>query len=136
MLKMRESIPMLLLVVVSTNVFAEWTRVGTGSNGNITFYVDFATILKKGNKVKMWFVHDYKTPLDDDHIKFSSLLGQDEYDCEEETSRGITINTYSGNMVNGKVIGTEVYTFEESVPRLAAPGSMGETFFKIACGIK
>ena len=62
MLKMKKLIPMLLLVGVSTNVFAEWTWVGTNSNGGITAYVDFATIHKKGNKVKVWDIFDYKTP--------------------------------------------------------------------------
>ena len=45
----------LLLLMVSTSVFAEWTPVDGSKDGDMTFYIDFETIKSKGNKVELAF---------------------------------------------------------------------------------
>ena len=49
-----------MLLMVSTNVMAEWTEVSS-DGADMTGYVDYGTIKKKGNKVKMWRLFDFKT---------------------------------------------------------------------------
>ena len=48
-----------LLLMVSTNVFAEWTEVG--SNDEMNVYNDFSSVKKQANKTKMWSMFDFKT---------------------------------------------------------------------------
>ena len=45
----------LLLLMVSTSVFAEWTKIGDSDDGDMNAYVDFVTIKSKGNKVELAF---------------------------------------------------------------------------------
>ena len=49
---------MLLLVGVSTNVFAEWTKVAETDNS--FRYANLATIRRHGDIAKMWDLEDYK----------------------------------------------------------------------------
>ena len=51
----------LLLLIVSTSVFAEWTKVTNSSDGDMTVYVDYGSIKNKGNKVMMLDLTDFKT---------------------------------------------------------------------------
>lgn len=135
----------LLLLMVSTNVFAEWTRVGD-TEGFIE-YVDFGTIKRKGNKVKMWSMLDYKTVHKISGVSsllpslsrsgvssFLSSLDRDEYDCEEETIRMLDTYLYSGNMKTGEIV------YSSSNIKIEAqsiiPGSVDVTFKEIACAKK
>lgn len=139
MLKIKKLIPALLLTIVSTSVLAEWTEIGIKKHGDVTMYVDLATIRKKGNKAKIWSLADLKTPKEspsNTNKKYLSAEMQDQYDCEEETARLIAINFYSGNMGTGEVLGHETYTSSELLPQPIPPGSMGERILKIVCGIK
>ena len=58
--------------MISTNVLAEWTRVTGNDNGSS--YVDFGTIKKKGRKVKMWILYDFKTIQKVKSYRYLSLL--------------------------------------------------------------
>jgi hypothetical protein len=135
MLQMKKLIPMLLLTIISTNVLAEWTRVGGSPDGELSTYVDFATIRKKDNKVKIWVMNDLKTVNKlSGGEKYLSAANQAEYVCEEKTTRMLDVNWYSGNMGNGKVV--EFNSNIKDEPRSISPGSIDEAFFKIACSIK
>jgi hypothetical protein len=133
---MMKKILILLLLMISTNVFAEWLRFADNDDGNETVYVDLETIKRKGNKVKMWNLFDFKTakisPLD--NRSYLSQLSLNEYDCEEETNRTLDFYFYSGNMRGGEVVASQSNIKQE--PTAILPGSMGEGLFKIACGKK
>ena len=129
----------LLLLMVSTSVFSEWTAVSVSSDNNRTNYVDVGTIKKKGNKVKMWTMYDYKTVkmIDKNEkqtVRYLSMVNYDEYDCEEETWKMLDLYLYSGNMGDGEVVGSSTNIKDEA--KSVIPGSITETLFKIACGKK
>ena len=58
----------LLLLMGSTNVFAEWTKVDW--TDEYINYVDLDSIQINGSKVKMWFLIDYI-----DHTKVHKFKG-------------------------------------------------------------
>ena len=120
----------------STNVFAEWTYVGGSEDDNITEYVDLGTIKRKGHKVKMWSLFDFKTVkiFAVDNTRYLSQMNRYEYDCEEETSRALDIYWYSGNMKNGDIVFSSPNIKREAVSII--PESIIENMFKIACGKK
>ena len=124
----------LLLLMVSTSVFAEWTRVTESADGDITYYADFGTIKKKGNKVKMWDLLDYKTVQRTSYSIYLSQVSRNEYYCEEETKRMLDFYWYSGNMRQGEMVSSQSNIKDEGTSIL--PESIGETLFKIACGKK
>ena len=124
----------LLLLMVSTNVFAEWTAVSVSSDNNQTNYVDVGTIKKKGNKVKMWTMYDYKTVKMIENDSFLSQVFHYEYDCENETIKQLDFIWYSGNMKSGDVVYSQRNMNIE--PISVTPESINEHLFKIACGKK
>ena len=130
---MKKLIPILLLMV-STSVFAKWTEVDGSDDRDQTAYADFGTIKRKGHKVKMWRLHDFKTVHEVAGDRYLSQLERDEYDCEEETTRILDLNFYSGNMRQGGIVASSSNIKDEGYS--VTPESVGETFFKIACGKK
>ena len=127
-----KKILILLLLMVSTSVFAEWTRVTESADGDMTTYIDYGTIKKKGHKVKVWNLFDYKTVrIGAANERYLSSVTRFEYDCKKEMVRQLDVHWYSrqGEIVRSI---TNIKDETESV----MPGSMIETLFKIACGKK
>ena len=124
----------LLLLMVSTSVFAEWTRVAGTPDGDITAYADSETIKRKGSKVKMWSMNDYKTVHSLDNGGYLSGASYDEYDCEGGTRRMLDLYLYSGNMRSGDIVYSSNNIKDEATSIL--PGSIDETLFKITCSKK
>ena len=118
----------LMLLVTAGAASAEWTRAG--DNDEFIQYVDKATIRRNGNLVKMWELMDYKTVQTVSGISYFSDKLQSEYDCKEEKSRILALNTFDGKMGNGKVV------YLNSDPGKwspISPGSFNEILWKIAC---
>ena len=124
----------LLLLMVSTSVFAEWTRVAGTPDGDITAYADSETIKRKGSKVKMWSMNDYKTVHSLDNGGYLSGASYDEYDCEGGTRRMLDLYLYSGNMRSGDIVYSHKNIKEEAESII--PQSILESLFKIACSKK
>ncbi len=121
-----------LLVLSSAPAYAEWVKVGENDDGK-TLYVDPDTIRRKGDLVKMWHLHDYKTIETYRGNSFMSNKSQWEYDCAEEQIRALAEYEYSGPMGNGELVRSD------SNPRNWAPvipGSMGQIQWTFACGKK
>ena len=130
-----KKILILLLLMVSTSVFAEWTEVGQSAANGMTAYADFGTIKRKGNKVKMWHLTDFKTVKKlGENDRYLSEMRRGEYDCEEETTRMLDLFWYSVNMRQGEIVYSVTNIKDEATSIL--PESIGETLFKIACGKK
>ena len=130
----REVIKKLLLILalalISTSVMAEWSPVSKNGTTGVTGYLDFSTIRKSGDKVKMWSLFDYNSMQEIEGVKFQSQKMQIEFDCKEEQSRNLYIILLSENMGSGKVVynNDAPYTFSP-----ISPGSISETMWKIAC---
>jgi hypothetical protein len=93
-----------LLVLMSAPAYAEWVKVATGDNGNVTTYADPDTIRRKGDLVKMWSLVDSKTIRTVAGTSHLSYKMEEEYDCAKERSRTLTLDEFSGNMGNGNVV--------------------------------
>ena len=124
----------LLLLMVSTSVFAEWTEVNGNKDAGLTTYVDYGTIKNQNNKVKIWTLYDYKRVQQVEDSRFLSSVTHTEYNCEEETSRMLDVYWYSGNMRNGEIVWSSTNIKKETVSII--PESIDEGNFNIACGKK
>jgi hypothetical protein len=127
-----KKLTILLLLMVTTSVFAEWTKVTSSKGGENTFYIDFETIKRKGHKVKMWDLYDFKTVKEGRGGKgYLSSLMLHEYDCEEETIRLLDLHGYSGNIKTGDNVFSHSNLKEE--PKSIRPDTIDSVFYKIAC---
>jgi hypothetical protein len=122
----------LTLALLSTNAMATWTRVGRSDLlGGVTVYVDYDTIQRSGNKVKMWSLKDYKAAQETDGVKYSSFKIQEEFNCDDGQKRDLTHLVFSRNMGSGQVVNSDDNAGKWSS---AKPGSIGERELKAACG--
>ena len=121
-----------MLLLVSNNVLAEWMLIGTSAGDDLTHYVDLQSIRIDGNKVKIWYLDDFKTVKKTQNHKYLSLVGRNEFDCSDETSRLLDFYWYSKNMGAGK----NVYSLSniKDEPTAVIPRTVREVIFKIACG--
>jgi hypothetical protein len=127
-----KKLTLLLLLIVSTNVLSDWTEIV--DNTDLTSYIDFETIKRKGNKVKMWSLFDYKTVQKFKNYRYLSQVSRMEYDCEEETRRQLDFYWYSGNMRQSEIVVSQTNIKDESISVI--PGSIDVSFLKVACGKK
>jgi hypothetical protein len=88
-----------LLALVAAPAWAEWVKVD--ETDEMTFYIDPAKIKKGGNLRRVWELQDLKQRDNDGEM---SRRGLQEYDCEEERSRVLSMSTHSEAMTGGKVI--------------------------------
>ena len=124
----------LLLLIVSTSVFAEWTKVTVSSDRDMTVYVDYETIKKKSNKVKVLDLLDFKTVHKNKSYRYKSQLSLNEYDCEEKTRRILNFYWYSENMKKGDIVYSEKNINDEG--KSISTDSIGTNLFNIACSKK
>jgi hypothetical protein len=118
----------IFLFLSSSPAYAEWVEVGITDEA--TVYADPDTIRRKGDLVKMWYLHDFKTTQTVLKKSYLSSRSQDEYDCTEDRHRALATTSFSGNMGSGKVRSS--YSIKgkwEPVP----PGTITQALWKVAC---
>ena len=122
---------LLWLLLVSTNVLAEWTLLESASSEDgFDVYVDTQSIRRDGNKVKMWNMYDYKK-IKVDVKSYLASVSHVEYDCKEETLRLIDLFWSTGNMGQGKPVFSN--TNIKNDPISIMPETIHESLFNIAC---
>ena len=82
--------------------------------------------------MKIWVLHDYKTPQNESTGKpYSSRRLHEEFDCEKRQARTLDFAVYSGNMGEGKEL------FSYGIPTewsLFSQNTIVETLWKTVCG--
>jgi len=111
---------------------AEWWEATRSTSGGLTAYIDPTTIRidQKHELVKMWALYDFKTVEKFHQASYLSLKSQQQYDCIEGRSRTLAQSFFEGYMGDGDVV------FTDSTERSwnpVAPGSMGESLWRLAC---
>jgi hypothetical protein len=112
---------------------ATWTRVGKSEVSGVTVYVDYNTIQKSGNKVKVWTLKDFKTVQEANGVKYSSFKIQEEFNCDGGLNRSLMHHAFSGSMGNGEIVNS-YDNIDEWRP--VKPRSIGELQSKAVCGNK
>ena len=128
---MTQLLLIIFLFLSSSPAYAEWVEVGITNEA--TVYADPDTIRRKGDLVKMWYLHDFKTTQTVLNKSYLSSRSQDEYDCTEDRHRALASTSFSGNMGSGKVRSS--YSIKgkwEPVP----PGTITQALGKVACDKK
>jgi Surface-adhesin protein E len=120
----------MFLVLNSGPAYAEWVSVAAVDQAGVTIYVDLATIHRKGARVTMLELIDYRTIQTVAGTAFLSAKLQREYDCAGDRHRTLALTRLSGNMGTGKVLRI---TSDEQQWEPADPGSIGKRLWKFAC---
>lgn len=119
-----------LLVLSSGPAYAEWVTVSVIDQAGATMYVDPDTIHRKGDRVRMWELIDYRRVQAVAGTAFLSARLQREYDCAGDLHRTLALTKLSGNMGTGEVILT---TSEDQKWEPVDPGSIAKRLWRFAC---
>ena len=133
-MKKQLALAALLAVVSSSAAAAAWIEIGLDDDGTTTAYANPTTILKAGNRVKMWALLDFKTTQQDStnpRDGYLSEIAQFEYHCKEQRARRLYYSLYSRHMGRGKVVSSDS---DPSQWEPVLSGSGNETLREFACG--
>jgi len=130
-MKTTKHVLLVLLLTASSGAWAEWIPVSGA--GELTAYINPATIRRSDDRVKMWGLYDFKSAKPFGKRQYLSMKAQSEYDCKDERSRNIFSTMTAGNMGGGETVYVSDGVPGNWTPNV--PGSVGETLWKIACGV-
>ena len=121
--------PLLLTIALlfSTPVWAEWTKVREGKEGD-TLYINFKKTIGKKGKIFYWALQDFVVK-DSDSDNFSEVFYYNG-DCNKYTSQLLASTSFSGNMGQGDILFEHLY---ESLMDPPPPNSTEEIILKEAC---
>jgi hypothetical protein len=115
---MRRMVLMLLLAAVSGSAAAEWVPINR--DRHIGFYIDPATTLRAGDRVRMWNLFSFdiaQTVPGTEKADFLSSKTQQEFDCGIKRYRVLYVHFYAERMGFGRLIQSQAGNAAwESVP--------------------
>ena len=128
---MNKLLLILMLAILSSNTFANWTLVQTGKESNE--YVDTATIRLSGNLAKMWSLTNISKNIKNikPGEKAFAVKTVQEYDCKEHKIRSLFVAWYNDYMGTG---GIERSSESPDAKWKEVTPGIKESFWKIACG--
>lgn len=126
-------VPILIVVMLSSNAAAEWVRLG--ENNRSVAYSD-TKVRRSGDTATYWVLFDYKSIQISQRSgkRYLSEKSQREIDCQSERDRVLFFTWHSDQMGNGTVVytGNKPTSWEPT----SAPGSYGNVFWEFICGKK
>jgi hypothetical protein len=109
---------------------AEWVKLTSASAGEVTIYVDPATIKRDGNVAEFSTLVDYATVRTLSGEPFQSATVQNEIDCAGKKIRTLAVSSHSEAMAGGHVVSTS--TGYEPWTRIA-PKTIVFAAFEFVC---
>ena len=91
------------VMLIAPPAWADWEFVSKGESGN-EFFIDYQTIRKDGNRIKVWQLTNFATPLRPKGLEIYSFLSRYEIDCKQEQTRVLTIRAYPRPNANGTLV--------------------------------
>jgi hypothetical protein len=125
---------LLLLMLVSQPVWAEWVEAGRSGEGTgaHNYYWDPTTVRKTANGRRAWLMSSWDQPQTRSFGNYQSTKELWEFDCAGERVRTLQASAYSGP--NGA--GEELAKRDNPVAwSFAIPGSNGEYLLNAACKV-
>jgi hypothetical protein len=92
------------LLLITTNVLAGWTEMGSPSSGRFKCYVDYNSISKDGNFITFWMLTDWKEAKESSGDMRLSDLQRIKLDCKRRTMTLLDFIWYSKNMGLGAIV--------------------------------
>lgn len=117
---------LLLLLLSSQNVMAEWTQI-TETNDGSKFYVDLNSRKFNGNFAKFWSYINYGTPTGSGDL---SVRAQEEVDCVNDMRRTLYLTFFSQPSLGGAI--TSSFAAKPDWEPVA-PGTIANSIQKAVC---
>lgn len=123
---------MMLLTVASNSAVAAWVMVS--EDANLTIYADPEIVREADNRVKLWWVADFKAAQTNGGEVYLSSRKQYEFDCKEEKYRPLSFSRHSEKMAKGDVVYSSAPSSKNMEWGGVPPNTNGKLLLKFACG--
>jgi hypothetical protein len=130
MAPLRALVGVLLLLVVTAAVHAEWQPYGAAAVGGERYYLDPATIKPTPVGFTVTVLSNYPVPIKESFGTFQSVKSAVELDCGKQQLRDIDIQFHRQPMGKGKVVFQQMGTGEFSSWPV---GSLNERLHEALC---
>jgi hypothetical protein len=119
-----------LLVPGSGAAYADWVSVSVIDEAGVTIYFDPGTVHRKGDRVEVLELIDYKTMQTVTGTSFLSARVQREYDCAGDRHRTLALTRLSGKMGTGEAVPANA---DHPKWEPVDPGTIAKRLWKVAC---
>ena len=123
---MKKLLLILLLILATNSVYAEWTELGQIEDTE--YYYDKSSVTRVGNVGRVWRYNNNRQA----NINYKSVVGLDEYDCINKTRKVVSFSEYSEYDLKG----TETRIAKNLLPTtgdFVRPGTIDYFLMKMAC---
>lgn len=117
-----------VLVMWSSPVLADWTMIQTNDNGNM--YIDFASVQRSAELVTVSTLSDYYVQQAKGELSSQWL---ELHDCKNKKFKALAIQYYADNMATGAVLATYNLPEAETSWSDVVPYSIGEVKANVIC---
>ena len=128
-----------IVVIFSSSAVAEWTQlddevvksVGIDTGRGVKTFVQKDDVDKIGDRVVMWTLRDYESPVKLNGKKHFSSKSLEEYDCKNFQYRTLSFYWYSQHRAKGRIV------YSENAPgkmQPIIPNSIAHGAWAITCG--
>lgn len=117
-----------VLVMWSSSVLADWTMIQTNDNGNM--YIDFASVQRSAELVTVSTLSDYYVQQAKGELSSQWL---ELHDCKNKKFKALAIQYYADNMATGAVLATYNLPEAETSWSDVVPYSIGEVKANVIC---
>ena len=121
----------LVALLAPTIAQADWVKLVSAGEGEVTVYVDAASIKREGNVVEFSALFDYATVRTLSGAPFQSATMQEEIDCAGRQSRTLAVSSHSEPMAGGHIVSTATGGYLPWTP--IDPQGIVATIFKFVC---
>ena len=136
---MRHIILFFIATIFSGSVLAEWTQlgdevvksVGIDTGRGVKTFVMKDGIDKVGDRVVMWTLRNYESPVKINGQKHFSSKSLEEYDCKNMGYKTLSFYWYSKHQGRGNIVYSDI---SHSNQQPIIPNSIAHASWKIACG--
>jgi hypothetical protein len=129
---MKKILLILSLLLVTTNVYAEWIFVAENPTGKT--YVLSDSIKPDGDMVSYWEIIDFKSLRKAGNYQYRSVIMKNEANCNTEQINKLSLAAYTDNMGQGTVIHNTEYKQKDF--KLIIPTSTEYVTYKFVCNKK
>ena len=136
---MKRIILIFIAAIFSGSVLAEWTQlgddvgktVGVDTGRGVKTFVMKDGIDKVGERVIMWTLRNYESPVKINGKKHFSSKSLEEYDCKNTEYKTLSFYWYSKHQGKGSIVYSDI---SHGNPQPIIPHSIAHASWKIACG--
>ena len=134
MRKVKQTLSILVLSLLSQAVLAEWMEIEKFEDG-MRVYVDKASVLREGDLSQVSHLVRWAEPQEEPgQPAYQSTVVRTRYDCVNKREKYLSSLSFSGPMANGIKVGADGQAVENWYS--ISDASMEEKLWKIACGAK